>query len=81
MRKSIIIFLAILLLSSPAIIIHFSVQTSSALMQIEHEKQLERLLRHDLEAQNLVTNPIFEISQNLQLFIFKTKGEVTAYGN
>lgn len=72
MKKFVIILIAALILGSPALIIHFSMQTLSVSMQQEHEKQLVMRLQNDLQAQNQVTNPIFEISQHFSIFLART---------
>lgn len=72
MKKMAILLAAAILLSLPALLINFSIKSSSQLLQIEYEKQLETRLTHDLMAQSQLTGLIAEIVQQCFFFLTRT---------
>ena len=69
MKKAIILFMAATLLAIPALIMNFSLQNSTSLMQQEYEKQLTRKLEQELDSQSQTNNITFEAVQNLTFFM------------
>lgn len=71
MKKYFLLVIAAVLLAAPALILYSSMRTSTALINLELEKQLIKTMQYELQGQEQVINPIIEKFQNLFLFFKK----------
>lgn len=69
MKKFIQLLLILSLLAAPALIVNYSSASSTRQMLAEHEKQLFLRLQQELQTQNQMVNPIFEITQHFSVFM------------
>lgn len=71
MKKLMLCLFLAVLLALPAMMIKYSLFSSSRLLQQEHAKQLQTRLSHDLQTQLQLTPTLFEITQQFSSFLSK----------
>jgi len=75
MKKAILIFIAVVFTSAPALVIYFAMKNYSAVMQSEAEKQLLNRMQNELQRQDILVNPVIEIYRKLFMALRRTRAD------
>ena len=75
MKKALLLLLAVIFLSAPALVIYSSMKNSAATMQAEAEKQLLHRMQNELQRQDILVNPVIEIYRKLFMALRRTREE------
>lgn len=75
MKKTLLVILAAIFLSAPALVIYYSMHTSAGTMRAENEKQLLHRMQQELQRQDILINPVIEIYRKLFMALRRTRQE------
>lgn len=76
MKKALLIIVISMFLAAPALVLYYSMRTSAAAMQDEHEKQLLKRMQNELQRQDMLINPVIEIYRKLFMALRQTRSSV-----
>ncbi|NLF95678.1 MAG: adenylate/guanylate cyclase domain-containing protein [Candidatus Riflebacteria bacterium] len=75
MKKTLLVILAAMFFSAPALVIYYSMHTSAVTMRAENEKQLLHRMQQELQRQDILVNPVIEIYRKLFMALRRTRQE------